>query len=245
MRPLTSPRACGRSLRYCPRKGTMRGSCGAPAATASRLACPPAQKTAWRAAVSAPSRRDRPVVARNAGHRAPEAPARRPRRARRRPWRAPPRRSRRSRCWASAAPAMPAQCGSSSVISSARRRRRPGTALARPRRSSSSRRGELAVVQRDDDLPAALVGDPALVAVVVQARGALDAQPRLQRARLVVDAGVDDAGVVAGLAGADLVGARRPRPRAARAGAQQLARAGQADDARPDDGDVVALPRAG
>ena len=136
---------------------------------------------------------------------------------------------------------MPAQWGSSSVISSARRRRRPGTALARPRRSSSSRRAELALVQRDDDLAAALDGDAALLAVVVQARGALDAQPRLQRPGLVVDAGVDDAGVVAGLAGAHLVGGVDDGHAQRRTAREQLARAGQADDARPDDGEVVAL----
>ena len=55
-------------------------------------------------------------------------------------------------------------------------------------------------------LPQRSTAMPCSLAVGVQARGALDAQPRLQRARLVVDAGVDDAGVVAGLAGADLVG---------------------------------------
>ena len=56
---------------------------------------------------------------------------------------------------------------------------------------------ELAVVQRDDDLPAALGGDAVLFAVVVQPCGALDAQPRLERARGVVDARMDDAAVVA------------------------------------------------
>jgi len=39
---------------------------------------------------------------------------------------------------------------------------------------------ELALVQRDDDLAAALDGDAALLAVVIEARGALDAQARLQ-----------------------------------------------------------------
>ena len=219
----------------------MRGSCGAPAATARRLAWPPAQKTAWRAATSAPSRRDRAVGARDAGHRAPEDELAARRRARRRPSRAPRRRSRRSRCWASAGRRCPR--------SGARARRSPrraggagpGTPLARPRRSSSSRRAELALVQRDDDLAAALDGDAALLAVGVQARGALDAQPRLQRAGLVVDAGVDDAGVVAGLPGAHLAGGvddGHAQPGTAR---EQLARAGQADDARPDDGEVVAL----
>ena len=100
---------------------------------------------------------------------------------------------------------------------------------------------ELALVQGDDDLAAALDGDAALLAVVVQARGALDAQARLQRAGLVVDAGVDDPGVVAGLARAHLAGRvdhGHAQPGTSR---EQLARAGQADDARPDDGEVVAL----
>src|SRR5947199_286533 len=110
MRPLTRPRACGRRLRYCPRKGTMRGSCGAPAAQAG----------------------DR--------------------------------------------------VGASAALELVQAR-------------------ALALVQRDDDLAAALDGDAALLAVVVQPRGALDAQARLQRPRLVVDPGVDDPGVVAGLAG--------------------------------------------
>ena len=39
----------------------MRGSCGAPAATARRLAWPPAQKIAWRAVTSGPSRRTAPL----------------------------------------------------------------------------------------------------------------------------------------------------------------------------------------
>ena len=60
---------------------------------------------------------------------------------------------------------------------------------------------------RDHELAAALRGDPALVAVRVQRRRAFHAQPRLQRARLVVEAGVDDAAVVR-----RLMGAERPLP---------------------------------
>ena len=44
----------------------MRGSCGAPAATARRLACPPAQKIAWRAADLGALQAHRAVVARDA-----------------------------------------------------------------------------------------------------------------------------------------------------------------------------------
>ena len=115
---------------------------------------------------------------------------------------------------------MPAQWGSSSVISSARRRRRPGTCVGAAAALELVQARELALVQRDDDLAAALDGDAALLAVVVQARGALDAQARLQRARLVVDAGVDDPGVVAGLARCPPRRRRRPRPRAAPDGAR-------------------------
>ena len=53
-------------------------------------------------------------------------------------------------------------------------RRRPGTPLAAPRRASSSSAGQLARVERDDHLAAALVGDPALLAVAPPAR----ARPR-------------------------------------------------------------------
>src|SRR5207245_4060762 len=58
---------------------------------------------------------------------------------------------------------------------------------------------KLAGVGGDDQLAATLGRDAALVAVVVQLPGALHAQPRLQRAGRVVDALVDDAGVVPGL----------------------------------------------
>ena len=71
------------------------------------------------------------------------------------------------------------------------------------RRQLASRRG-------DDDLAAALVRHAVLLAEAVHELAALDAVPRLQRARLVVEAGVDDAAVVAGL----VRRRARPRPRA-------------------------------
>ncbi len=57
----------------------------------------------------------------------------------------------------------------------------------------------------DDQLAAALVGDSLLGAEAVERPCALDAEPRLEGARLVVEAGVDDAAVVAALVGGDAI----------------------------------------
>ena len=62
---------------------------------------------------------------------------------------------------------------------------------------------QLGGVGRDDHLPARLVGDSVLLAVLVQLARALDAQPRLQRAGRVVDARVNHPRVVTRLMGAD------------------------------------------
>jgi len=100
---------------------------------------------------------------------------------------------------------------------------------------------ELPLVQGDDDLAAPLHRDAALFAVGVQARRALDTHPRLQGARLVVDAGVDHPRVVAGLAGAHRAGSvddGHTQPGAAR---EQVARRGEADDAGAHDREVVGL----
>jgi hypothetical protein len=105
---------------------------------------------------------------------------------------------------ASAARRCRARAARARWIPAASIRRRPGTPLALPRRSSSSRRVELGGVGRDDHLAAALVGDAALLAVVVHLACALHAQARLERAGRVVDARVDHARVVAGLMRADL-----------------------------------------
>ena len=59
--------------------------------------------------------------------------------------------------------------------------------------------GQLLGASGDDHLPVAPGLDPALGAVDVEGGGALDAEARLQRARPVVDAGVDDPARVAAL----------------------------------------------
>jgi hypothetical protein len=51
----------------------------------------------------------------------------------------------------------------------------------------------------DDDLADGIDADPVLGAELLHQARTLDAEPRLVRARLVVDPGVDDAAVVAGL----------------------------------------------
>ena len=140
------------------------------AATARRPACPPAQTTARRAAASARSRRDRAVLALEAGHRAPEDHLA-----------AGAAQSSASARATAAKSTMPVwgECsaGDAGAVGLelahlvGAQRRSPGTPFARPRRSSSSRRAELALVQRDDQLAAALVGDAALLAERVQARG--------------------------------------------------------------------------
>ena len=58
---------------------------------------------------------------------------------------------------------------------------------------------ELALVERDDELAALLVREAALREVGAQQADAAAAELRLERARRVVDAGVDDAAVAAGL----------------------------------------------
>src|SRR5262249_46165814 len=58
---------------------------------------------------------------------------------------------------------------------------------------------ELGTLDGDDQLAAALVWNPAAGAVLVELARAFDAEPRLQRSGLVVDAGVDHAAVVRAL----------------------------------------------
>ena len=62
---------------------------------------------------------------------------------------------------------------------------------------------QLALVGRHDDLPARFPADPVIVAELLHQPGALDAQSGLERSRLVIRAGVDDAAVVTGLMGAE------------------------------------------
>ena len=94
---------------------------------------------------------------------------------------------------------------------------------------------ELAVVEGDDELAAALVRHVVLVAVGVEGVAALGAELGLQRARLVVDAGVDDAGVVARLVGGDLVFSFEDEDARVGRAVQQFAGRGEAEDAPADD----------
>ena len=154
------------------------------------------------------------------------------------------RRSRRSRCTASAAPATPTAWGSISAISSAPRRRRPGTPLACPRRSSSSRRPSSACRVATTSLPVRRAGDPALVAVLVELARPGDAEPRLERPGLVVDARVDDAARVAGLVGGDRRLALEHGDPEAVVAQGQLARDREADDPGADDDEVAFAGRS-
>ena len=63
--------------------------------------------------------------------------------------------------------------------------------------------GNLACMGRDDQLAAAPVRDPVLVAVGVEALAPLDAGARLERPLRVVDPGVDDLGIARAGVGAD------------------------------------------
>ena len=84
---------------------------------------------------------------------------------------------------------------------------------ARARRAGRARSSSRAMIS----LPQRSYGDPVLVAVGVEGFSALGAELGLQRAGRVVDAGVDDAGVVAGLVGGDRRARARARGRARRA----------------------------
>ena len=105
---------------------------------------------------------------------------------------------------------------------------------------------QLALVGGDDDLAAALVGDAVLGAEAVHQLAALGAVPRLERAGLVVEPGVNDAAVVPGLVcGEFALGLEDDQP-CGGVFAQGQGRP-QADDAAADDGDVVrhGLPSGG
>src|SRR5215207_434622 len=94
----------------------------------------------------------------------------------------------------------------------------------------------------DDQLARPLRRDAPPLAVRVELGGAGDAQPRLQRARRVVDAGVDDAAGMAGLVARDPGRRLEHRDADAVVAQRQLARHGEAHDPGADDHDV-GLPR--
>ena len=98
---------------------------------------------------------------------------------------------------------------------------------------------DFALVNRQHELARTLVGNLPLLAVRVQRACALDAEPRLERAGLVVDAGVDDSARAAGLVVPDpLLGLQHAEARPRTPG-QELPRHRHAEDAPPDDGQVA------
>jgi hypothetical protein len=103
----------------------------------------------------------------------------------------------------------------------------------------------LGLRDRDDQLAVAARGQAALDAVVVQLARALGAEAGLERAGRVVDAGVQDAGVVPGLVEALDGLALEHRDGAVGAACQQLARDREADDAGADHDDVGLRARRG
>ena len=95
---------------------------------------------------------------------------------------------------------MPATCGSISR-SRPRRRcgRRSGTRFSIERRSISRERGELGLIDSDDELADLAVRQPLLLAELADLDATCRAQLGLQRPRLVVQTRVHDAGVAARL----------------------------------------------
>jgi hypothetical protein len=98
---------------------------------------------------------------------------------------------------------------------------------------------QLLVRRGHDQLAAARRRDAALLTVRVQLAGAGHAQLRLQRARGVVDALVDDARVVAGLVSGDAPLPLQHLHTQARMPRQQLAGRRQPQDAGPNDDEIT------
>jgi hypothetical protein len=92
---------------------------------------------------------------------------------------------------------------------------------------------------RDDQLAAALMADAVVLAVLVHQAGALDAQPGLERSRLVVDTAVDHPGVVAGLVPCRPVLTLEDGHRVGGAAHGPLPGHRQTDDAGSDDDQVI------
>ena len=113
----------------------------------------------------------------------------------------------------------------------------------RARRAKRLEVGTFGASRRDDELAAARVGHTVLLRRIVEQAAPCDAQRRLQRARRIVEAGVDDAAVVG--AGVE-ARARVPFEHADRAAAlRRSARAAaRPDHARADDDHIDLLHAA-
>ena len=224
----------------------MRGSGSPPAATASRSDHAPAQKTAKRARDSPAAWRSRmprgcgstastgqpvttsPPAARTSSAKAPAIA-----------WK-----STTAVCGECSA-STPRTCGSISAISLAGD---PAQALDAVGDAAALELVELRPLRlrdRDDQLAGAAGRQPARLAVVEELARALGAEARLERAGGVVDARVQDAGVVPGLMEARDRLALEHRDGAVGLPRQQLARHREADDAGADDDDVGLFARRG
>ena len=130
--------------------------------------------------------------------------------------------------------------GSTSAISSALRQALDAGHLIAGRAALDlGQSGQFLLGGRHDQLAELAEPYPALLAELPRHRGAPSAQRGLQASRLVVDAGVDDATVVAALMGGDVVFLFKDGDVDAGEADRQLARDRQAEDARPDDADRV------
>ena len=117
----------------------------------------------------------------------------------------------------------------------------PGEAVGLPALVDILQPRQLGRVGRHDDLAAALPLDAVGVAELLHPARPVHAGPRLERAGLVVDAGVDDPAVVTGLVGRDLRFLLQQDQPEARMGLGQGQRGGEADDAASHDREIGAL----
>ena len=103
---------------------------------------------------------------------------------------------------------------------------------------------QLALLGRDDHLARPLSRDPSLVAIGVEPPRALNREPRLQRARRVIDAGVDHPAGVAALVGGDALLALEHDDLGTRVASLQLPRDRDSDDPGTDHAEVAAVRNA-
>ena len=138
-------------------------------------------------------------------------------------------------------PRTPTTCGSISRMRAASTSSSPGVPFAMARSCSVGEPRQLALVERDDQLSAALERDVVRLGERLDRGLALAAQLRLERPRLVVQAGVQDAAVVAGLVGRELGLLLHDREAQRWPSLQQPICRRQPDDAAADHDDVESI----
>ena len=134
--------------------------------------------------------------------------------------------------------AIPAACGSISRRAAASSAPQARDAVGGAATLELVERRQLGAVERDDQLAAALVREPARLAVAGQLARARDAEPGLERTGRVVDPGVHDARVAACLVRGDALLLLEHDHVPARIAQGELARDRQPDDAGADDRDL-------